>query len=97
MTGTQVRESREKGGGHRSFLFFSNNKIAFSEKHFHGRLVVYKADIFQEITLQPEPSMGKDSRWMQVDWGQPKFHNHAELGSRTGVQPAGPPGQLRTN
>lgn len=43
--------------------FFSpNNKIAFSEKLFHGRLAVHKADVFQEMKLQPKPFMEKESR-----------------------------------
>lgn len=60
MTRTHVRELAEEGGD-RGFLF-PNNKIAFSEKIFHGRLAVYKVDVFEEMKLQPEPPMEKESR-----------------------------------
>lgn len=43
-------------------LFFPNNKIAFSEKLFHGSLAVDQADVFQEMKLRPELSMEKESR-----------------------------------
>lgn len=89
----QVREFGRKGD--RIFFFFlPNNKIAFSEKLFHGRLAVFKADAFEEMKLPPKPSVKKESKSI----GQLLEAAQMKLGSIEGMNAARKtPGQLRTH
>lgn len=97
MTRTHVRELGDGRGDRGFFFFFPNNKIAFSEKLFHGRLAVHKADVFQEMKLQPKPFMEKESRLTGQLLELPGFRYCVELCSGAGTQTIGPQGWIRTN